>query len=89
MKRINVAAIAAMGLMFAWHGALHAAGQPQCDSAKNAGAAQGQKYGTSADVAAKKQIDTQKYETAGANSATEACEKQGAPAGSTSSKPKH
>ena len=89
MKRISLAAIAAIGLMLAWYGPLQAAGQPQCDSGKNAAAAPGQKYGTSADVAAKKQIDTQKYATAGANSAAEACEKQAAPARGTSSKPKH
>ena len=65
------------------------AGQPQCDLAKNAGAAPGQKYGISADVAAKKQADAQKYETAGANSATEACEKQSAPGSSTSSNRKN
>jgi hypothetical protein len=45
----------------------------KCDKGQNAGAAPGQKYGTSDDVAAKKEVDAQKYQTAGANSASEAC----------------
>jgi hypothetical protein len=72
MKRLMAAGIVAVSLVFAWHEA-HAGGQPQCDKGQNAAAAPGQKYGTSDDVAAKKEVDAQKYQTAGANSATEAC----------------
>ncbi|MBV8589418.1 MAG: hypothetical protein JO212_05055 [Acetobacteraceae bacterium] len=73
MKRMLAIAIAAASLLLAGQGTLRAAGQPQCDSGQTAGAAPGQKYGTSSDVAAKKQMDTEKYQTAGANSAKEAC----------------
>jgi len=72
-----------MGLLLAGHGTLHAGGQPcaapeqnAAAPGQNAGAAPGQQYGTEADVAEKKQLDTQKYETAGANSATEGCQDQ-------------
>jgi hypothetical protein len=89
MKRMGAVAVAAISLMFVGHGTLRAGGQPQCDSANNAGAAPGQKYGTSADVAAKKQLDAQKYQTAGANSATETCQKPASPVKGTSSDRKH
>ena len=75
MKRIMAAAIAAASLVVIEPGPVRAAGEPPCDSSQNAGAAPGQKLGTSEDMAVKKQADAEKYQTAGANSAKEACEK--------------
>ncbi len=71
MKRIMTAAT--VGLLIAGHGMHRAAGQmPQCDR-ERAGAAPGRQYGTEEDVAAKKQADAEKFRTAEANSATQAC----------------
>ncbi len=57
---------------------------PQCDQ-ERAGAAPGQQYGTEADVAAKKQADAEKYQTAEANSATQACKRSPDPVKDTAS----
>lgn len=71
MKRTM--AVAVVGLPLAGSGTVHAAGQPQCDSGQTAGAVPGQQYGTEANRQAKKQADAQKYQEAGADSATAAC----------------
>ena len=98
MKRMMVAAVAAVSLVLVGHGTLRAAGQPQCETGEQAGAAPGQQanpqdtgaapgqqYGTEANVEAKKQVDAQKYQSAGASSATEACPETPPPVGGTSS----
>lgn len=74
MRRILLAAVAAIGVLAAaGQGAHRAAAQmPQCDPARS-GAAPGQRYGTSADVDAKKRADAEKYRSTDANPATEAC----------------
>lgn len=79
MKRMT--AVAALSLVLAGHGTARAAGQPQCDPKQSAGvAASGQQQGTSASVEVKRQADAQKFESAGANTAAEACQEVSAPA---------
>jgi hypothetical protein len=79
MKWMTTIAIAA-SLVIVGHGTPRAAGEPQCDSAQSAGAATGSS--SSDDAAAKKQlearrqVDAQKYQSEGANTANEACQKQ-------------
>lgn len=97
MKRMMLAAFAAASLLLAGQGLLHAAGQPQCETDQQAGAAPGQqadaqaagampgqKYGTEANVEEKKQMDAQKYQTTAATSAADACPDK-SPAGTSSS----
>ena len=85
MKQVMLAAVVAVSLLVVGHGTHRAAAQmPQCDSGRS-GAAPGQQYGTAADVAAKKQADAEKYRSAEANSATQACNDASAPAKGTSS----
>lgn len=77
MKQMVTAAV--VGLLVAGHGMHRAAGQmPQCDR-ERAGAAPARQYGTEDDVAAKKQADAEKFRTAEANSATQACKDPPAP----------
>lgn len=79
MKRIMIAAVAALSLVVAGHGTVRAAGQPQCETGPAAGAAPGQQYGTKtgemaqANIEAKKQADADKYRSAEPNTATQAC----------------
>lgn len=81
MKRVAMAAVAAAGLLVVGHGTHRAVGQmPQCEGKD--GAVPGQQYGTAADEAAKKQADAEKFQTADANAATEACRGMTSPAGS-------
>ena len=77
MKQVVAAVV--VGLLVVGYGMHRAAGQmPQCDREK-AGAAPGRQYGTEDDVAAKKQADAEKFRTAEANSATQACKNLPAP----------
>ena len=89
MKRIIAVAATAAGLLLAGQGTLRAAGEPQCETGPNAGAAPGQQYGTAADVAAKKQMEAQKYQTTEANAASKPCEKPPSQATGASSGQKH
>ena len=72
MKRLMVAAIAVVSLVLLGPGTLRAAGQPNANPQQNAGAAPGQQFGTSADVAAKKRLDEQKYQNPAPGSANAA-----------------
>lgn len=77
MKWTTMVAAASLAIAGQGHRAL--AQMPSCDPARS-GAAPGQQYGTAEDVAAKKQADAEKYRTADANSATQACNNMAAPA---------
>lgn len=77
MKRMIAVAFASASLVLAGHGALRAAGQPQCDPAQ--GAASGQQPSGSANLAEEKKADAQKFQTAEVNSANKACEDVSAP----------
>ena len=79
MKRTTMAVMTAASLMVVGQGHSALGQMPNCDPARS-GAAPGQQYGTAADVAAKKQADAEKYRTAAANSATQACNAMPAPA---------
>jgi hypothetical protein len=69
MKRLVLAAIAAASLLFLGQATVRAAGQPDSNPKQAGGAAPGQQFGTSADVAAKKRLDEQKYQKSPAESA--------------------
>ena len=69
MQRLTLAAVAAVALLLLGQGTLRAAGQPDASPQQNAGAAPGQRFGTSADVTAKKRLDEQKYQKTPAESA--------------------
>ena len=56
MKRLMVAAIAAVSLVLLGPGTLRAAGQPDSNPRQTGGAAPGHQFGTSADVQAKRQF---------------------------------
>jgi hypothetical protein len=72
MKRLVLAVIAAVSLLFLGQGTLRAAGQPDSNPRQTGGAAPGHQFGTSADVQAKKQLDEQKYQRSPAESAARA-----------------
>ena len=73
MQQSMLAVIVVVSLLVAGNGIRRAAAQmPQCDPGRD-GAAPAQHYGTAADVAAKKRADAEKYRSAEANSAAQAC----------------
>ena len=70
MNRLMLAAMAAGSLVFLGPGTLRAAGEPDSNPRQTGGAAPGHKFGTEADVTAKKQADQQKYQNPMAGSAS-------------------
>jgi hypothetical protein len=73
MKRLVTIAVAAVSLGMAGHGTVRAAGEPDSNPRDaGSGAVPGHQFGTSSDVAAKKQLNARKYQNTPPQSGTEA-----------------